>query len=682
MKFRIFIFFVISLEVTGQDFPRKEINPATLVDEIFAAQEVDVSYQDLYENYVQLISNPLDLNLATEEQLQTLYLLKQEQIHSIVKYREETGLFISLYELQTILDSDTFHRIIPFVIVPDATQSFNKSIFKRILSEPNNYLILRWGRTLETQKGYDQNSSPSTQYKGSPDNLYARFRVSRSGDFSLGFTSKKDAGELIDWNPSQKNYGFDYLSYHLQLSNKGKVKNLILGDYQAQFGQGVTLGSFFGVGKNSEAVTSMRKANLGFLPYTSTYEAGYFRGAAISYSLGKTLTFHAMASRRGRDGNLQQDTVATGLDYLSSFNYSGLHRTSAEVENRDAITETNLAGVFQFKKQSADAGLIFHHTGFSTPLIRKPSVYNQFEFNGDANTNAGLYLNYNFYNFSFFSELTQTIGHGKALVAGVLGSLSPKFDMSIVYRRFDKDFYSFYSNAIAENSTPQNESGMFWGWKYSFSKKYSVSGYFDLFTFPWLKYRNYSPSDGNEWLLRFNYKPSKTVAIFMQMRQESKQRNTGVESNLYLTDQGVKQNYSINADYAVNARLSLRTRVQFSSYSLAGKHTTGSVLLQDITYDLGRISISGRYTLFDTDDYDNRIYVYERDALLAFSFPAYYGKGIRNYILLHYRLTPRVDFWVRWARTLYTTNGAIGSGGETINGNSRNDVKFQARIRF
>ncbi len=277
-RWLVFFAAVISLNLTAQNVPRKEFNPSSLVDEIFATQDLDISYQDLYENYLQLISNPLDLNTLTDEQLRALYILNQDQINSFLKYREEAGPFISVYELQIIFDSGTFYKIIPFISVPDPTQSFNKSILNRILTEPNNYLLMRWGRTIEQQKGYSESTSPASHYAGTPDNFYSRFRTSRAGDFSLGFTLKKDAGEKITWNPSVKYYGFDYLSFHLQTVNKGKIKNLIIGDYQAQFGQGIALGSFFGIGKNGEAVNTMRRANLGFLPYTSIYEAGYFRG--------------------------------------------------------------------------------------------------------------------------------------------------------------------------------------------------------------------------------------------------------------------------------------------------------------------------------------------------------------------------------------------------------------------
>ncbi len=679
-------FIVLALECAcqlySQDIPRKDINPANLVDEIFAAQDLDLDYQDLYENYLQLISNPLNLNVVTEEQLRSLYILSQEQINLLVKYRQQSGPFISVYELQTIFDRDTFSKVVPFLTVPDPTRSINHSILRRVVNEQNNYLLLRWGKTLEQQKGYTENASPSTRYAGTPDKFYARFRTSKAGDFSLGFTVKKDAGETISWNPAKKYYGFDYLSFHLQTLNKGKLKNLIIGDFQAQFGQGITLGSAFGIGKNGEAVTTMRRANIGFSPYTSIYEAGYFRGAAVSYVLTKYLTLHSLASLRGRDGSVQQDTLATTADYLSSFSYTGLHRTTAELANRNSITESNVAGILQFKKQSLDLGVIVHHTQFNTSLQRTPSVYNGFYFNGDRNTNAGAYLNYNFSNFSFFSEFTQTINNGRGLVAGLLASLTPKLDVSLLYRKYDKNFHSFYSNAIAENSVPQNETGIYWGWKYSFTKKYSFTGYFDLFSFPWLKYRSYSPSYGSEWLVRFNYKPSKTVSLFLQAREESKQRNTGIANNFYLTDNGIKRSYWINCDYAASPQLTFRSRAQFSGYSLAGNTTRGMVLLQDISYTFGRFSVSGRYALFDTDDYDNRLYVYEQDAWLNFTFPAYFGKGIRNYLLLQYRVNSKTDLWLRWSKTHYTDRTVIGSGGDTIAGDTKNDVKLQARIRF
>lgn len=685
MKWRlvvwIFIFFSESLAQQNQ---RKDFDPASLVDEIFAMQDLNISYQDLYENYLQLLSNPYDLNKVTEEQLQSLYVLDMAQISALLRYREEAGPFLSIYELQNVpnFSIELIQKVSPFFTVADATASLNSTIFNRISKNENNYLILRWARTLEQQKGYLAGTDSSSRYAGSPDQLYSRFRTSKPGDFSLGFTLEKDAGEALQWNPAKKYYALDYVSYHAQVLNKGKIKNAIIGDYQAQFGQGITLGSVFGIGKNGEAVTTVRRSNLGFSPYTSLYEAGYFRGAAISYEVSKNLLVHAMYSLRSRDATVSQDTAQNDLGVATSFNFTGLHRTPRELAGRSAIGEQNLAAILNFKNSKVDAGVLVHQTNFSTPLLRESTPYNQFFFNGNQNINLGGFFNYHLQNISFFSEWTRTIGAGNAMVAGLIASLTHKLDVVLHYRNFNRDFYSFYSNAFAENSTPQNERGIYWGWKYTFNKKYSIAGYADTFVFPWLKFRSYSPSEGSEWLIRFNYRPSKTVALFVQYREETKQRNSADETNLYQTGFGTRRNYWFNIDYSTNPFLSFKSRIQWSTFDFGGRVTQGMVVLQDVTYRQGRFSISGRYAFFDTDNFDNRLYVYEKDVWLAFSFPAYNGKGSRQYLLAQYQINEKIDVWLRWSQTQYLNRDTIGTGGDTIIGNTENDVKFQVRLRL
>jgi len=106
-------------------------------------------------------------------------------------------------------------------------------------------------------------------------------------------------------------------------------------------------------------------------------------------------------------------------------------------------------------------------------------------------------------------------------------------------------------------------------------------------------------------------------------------------------------------------------------------------LLQDMNIDITkRFSLSARYALFDTDDYDNRQYVYERDVWLAYSFPGYYGVGVRNYILLQYKFSKKINLWLRWAHTRYDNAESIGSGTEMITGNTQNDIKVQMSLKL
>ncbi len=683
MKCLILIGVVLgALNACCQDFPRKDINLEKLVDEIFTLQDGDLNYQELYENLAQLLSNPLDLNTLTREQLRAILVLTEIEVNSFLKYRQENGPILSVYELQSIpgWSRITFDHVIPFVTVYDAQSKLNATILQRMTKEENNYLVLRYERVLENKQGYNPETDSSKRYAGSPDKLYLRYRVARSNDFSVGFTLEKDPGEMMKWSPSKKQYGFDYISLHAQVQNKGKLKNLIIGDYQSQFGQGLILGSVFGFGKNSETITTTRRSNLGFLPYASINENIFLRGVAASYAIDERFLIHVFGSYLFKDGTPTPAEEENSV--ISSLSTTGLHRTRTELLTRKQVGEMNMGSVLQFKKQNLDAGLIFHQTDFNSGLLRNQNPYNQFSFHGYQNRNVGIYLNYSLSNFTFFSEAANTLEHGSALTAGLLGNLTNQLEVSLLYRNFAKDFYSFYSNAFSENTSPQNENGFYWGWKFAFNKKYSASGYMDLFQFPWLRYRGYAPSDGSEWLLRFNYSPSKKALFFLQFREEAKIRNLPDETTVYHYSPGIKRNYWINWDYAVSPSVSFKTRAQFSTYNLMGIRTRGFALVQDVSFSMERWSFALRYALFDTDSYDNRLYVYERDVWLAYSFPAYSGVGLRNYVLVQYKLTQKTDIWMRWSHVRYTDRSEIGSGGETSNGNTGNDVKFQVRMRF
>ncbi len=682
MRYTIILLIVTTYIPTlfAQEYPQKDVDLEVLADEIFGFQDLDLNYQELYENMAQLLANKINLNTASTEELRFLNLLSEEQVQNLITYRSENGQLLSVYELQSVpgFDLEIINKIIPFVKVDD---SAGGSLIKRIISEENNYLIARYDRTLETKDGFKQDKSPSTRFKGDDGDLYLRFRTSKPGDFSLGFTLEKDAGEQITWNSQNKQYGFDFLSFHTQFLNKGKLKNLIIGDYQTQFGQGLLLGGSFGYGKGSEAVMTVRRSNLGFLPYTSANETGYKRGAAATYELMHYVFVSGFYSNALRDASVNSDTLESSS--ISSFQTTGFHRNANELANRHQIREENYGGILNFRKGAIDAGVICNILNYSIPIDRDPQPYNQFSFEGKSLSNAGAFLNYTFHNFTFFSEAAKTVREGYGITAGILGSLTPKLDIALHYRNYQRNFYSLYSNGFSENSIPQNESGMYWGWKYRWNKKFSASGYADLFRFPWLRYRSYAPSTGHEWLIRFNYQPSRNVLIFLQAREESKVRNgSDAQDNLYVTFEGIKRNYWINFDYPVSDNIKMKTRAQFSTFDFDNTHSKGMTILQDISFDLGKLSLVARHAMFDTEDYDNRQYVYERDVWLAYSLPAYSGKGIRNYVVAEYTFSKKLSVWIRYAHTRYTDRDAIGSGADVISGRKKNDIRIQTRIKI
>lgn len=669
--------FLFASYCNGQNASR-EPDLSALADNFFGYQESGDNSEEAYDNMVQLLNDPLDLNHSSADNFRFLNFLSDNQINEILKYREKSGPFLSVYELQVIpgLDVPTIQRLLPFVTVRPGNESL-KGFIHDLVHKDNNYFVMRIERTVENKRGYREPDS-DRQFRGSANRLYYRLRSSVPDNYSIGITAEKDAGEQFRWNPKARQFGFDYWSGHIRIQNRGIIKNLIVGDFQNQFGQGLIFGGAFGGGKGAETVIGIRKSSIGFVPYSSVNESSFCRGVASTLNITSTLQLSAFYSASHRDATLLSDTVDQSI---SSMSTSGMHRSIDELETRAAIRERQIGLAMSYKHKLFDAGLTYHKFSLSSPLKRNENQYNQFSFSGSTNHNVGAFLNFNLSNFSFFSEAATTVNFGSAIIFGAIGSLSNRISIAFLYRNYSRSFHPFNSNALAESSTPQNEAGIYWGWKYQY-RKYTLSGYVDLFRFPWLRFRSYAPSFGYEWFVRLNYQPAKAVQIFAQMREESKMRNRPDMVTMYEVGSGLKRNYVVNFDYGISPTLRMKTRAQFSTWKFDGIQTDGFVLIQDLSCEIKNLTLTGRYAMFGTDDYDNRQYAFENDVWLAYSSQAYYGEGVRKYILVEYRISKAVSVWARFASYRYDNQESIGSGLETITGNRRNDIKFQLRIKF
>lgn len=652
-----------------------------LTDQLLGIPDGEGEYEDLYEQHLQIMQHPFDLNRVTAGELRTLHLLSDAQISNFIDYRNHQGTLLAIEELQVIpgFDPSLIHQLLPYVQVSDPRQQIGRGLLRRVFSSGNSYAVFRTERTLETRKGSLASADSSQRFTGSADKIYLRLRAHIPGDYSAGFTGEKDAGERMRFNPGARQYGFDFSSFHVQVQHKGRIKNLIAGDFQAQFGQGLISGGGFGLGKGGEAVSTTRKSDIGFLPYTSVNENYFLRGAGLSVQLWPSILCSVYFSRTRRDASKahEGDTVR-----ITSFPVSGMHRTIKEVQDRLNVGEQISGGVIRFEKNKFQAGLQVQHVLFEMPVVRRPTPYNQFAFTGTENLNAGLFVHFSRANYAVFAEAARTLDAGFGLIGGLLISLHPQLDLSMLFRRYEPNFRSFYATAFSENTQPQNEQGTYWGLKYRRNRTFEASGYFDLFSFPWLSYRRYAPSSGYEWLMRTDYRPSRTMAFFIQVRQESKMRNLSQPGALYTLAEGVKRQVWINADMRITDKISLKSRIQQSSFMFDGAVTSGVMLLQDVSFSAGKCGFSARHAIFGTDDYENRQFAYERDAWLAYSLPAFAGEGVRNYVLFEYKLHKHVTFWFRFARIRMKRGEEIGTGPDAIQGNIRNDVKFQARFRF
>lgn len=663
----IFFYFTIN-DASSQTRPRPEINLDEFIQRVFPVQQENINYDDLYESLYQLYQNPIDLNAATAEDLASIYVLSQIQIKSIMEHRQQNGDFLSIYELQAVpnLNLEVITRLLPFVVVK---YKFSANDLKnRLTNATEHYLVLRSDQVLEKAQGFEEG-----KYLGSPQHLYARYRLSHPRDFQVGFIVEKDAGE--------KNY-LDYYTFHFQLRNKGRLKNLVLGDYQVQFGQGLICSAGFSLGKGSEAIATTRRSNLGIRPYGSLLEGGYFRGAAATYQLGK-IDLTGFYSFTKRDASVEEGN-GEREDYFSSILTGGYHRTEAELARKNQISEQNIGLNAVFRLKNGQIGATMLNTQFDAILQRSPVLYNKFEFLGKQNLVLGTNFTYTWQNFNFFGEAARSSSGGVGAIGGFVAALSQQVEWAVNLRSYDKSFHSFYANALGESSRTINEQGIYWGLKYTPKKGLIFSAFYDRFKFPWLRYLVDAPSDGFDYLLRITYQPNKKTMFFAQYHEEHKGKN--MPNNTTVTDLVVntmRQSILANFEYAINRTFKTQTRVQMNTFQYVNTlQSKGYVIMQDIEGSIKRLQLKGRFAYFSTDDYDSRIYAYENDVLYAVSLPAYYGKGFRTYLIARYGISRNIDLWLRLARTQLKNVTSIGSGTDEINTPHKSDIKVQVRYRF
>lgn len=683
---------IVVFQLSAQQAPPEALE--SILEKILPAQyEEDVDVEQVYENLLQFYLEPLNLNEASADELRQFFFLSERQINNLIRYREYYGYFLSQYELALIpsLDQQSIQSLLPFISIQPPQDRY-LTLRKRIQKASNRYLLLRQNIILEAKKGYLANDSllaseDHRYYQGSPQHLYARMRISQPGSISMGFTLEKDAGEKVAWDKDHHKYGADFFSGHFQIEKAGPVEQLMIGDYSFQAGQQMVFGSGLGLGKGALTVRSVGRSQHGIRPYTSSTEGGFFRGVATAWKAPvakQYLKFTALYSANRQHAKIYNDPN-TQTNHFRSFDLSGLHRNSSELLDRKQVQVNHLGGNFHFtnRYQNFQLGLNFLHTAFSLPMIPLDAPYKKHDFRGDRHSIGSAYFSYQFQHWHSFAEVARSYGDHYGMVAGVNGVLNSYLESVWLYRNYSPGFYSLYGNTFGESTRNANEEGLYWGLKLEPMARLSLSAYYDLFRFPWLRYRVDAPSRGHEYLLRAAYQLSRSTHLLLQYRQENKGINVTSDSLAFRrVGEGIRKNLVFHLEHSLSEWVSFKTKIHSSNYSLADSLTRGWVVAQDVSYTVGRWKADARLALINTDDYNNRQYLYENDMLYAFSVPAYSGQGISYYLLMRYKINRYVSSWVRWGRTIYDDREVIGTGMEEIAGNWRTQLKFQLMFKF
>ncbi len=657
------------------------------ISEQLESENIDLT--NLVEVLTYRISHPLNLNSAKLEDLEELGLLSDVEINDLLLHRKKFGKLISIYELQSLTywSLETIYLVLPFVKVDDRFEQLHFS-FKEALKFGKFEAYLRYQRIPEAKKGYSTVSdsvlnSSNSYYHGNPDRYYTRLRYTYRNNLSLGITGEKDPGEQF-FKGAQKN-GFDFYSFHAYYHGGKYLRTVALGDYQVQIGQGLNLWSGYAFGKTAD-VTNIKKSANPIKPYTSVDEMRFMRGAAVELGY-KDFLFTTFASVKKVDATVNIDSLLDDLEFVSSINATGFHRTNSEIAKKNGITEIIYGGNLRYEKRGLHLGMAGVSYGYDKNYSKAFQAYNQFDFRG-KNTFAGsVDYSYVFKNFQFFGEVSY-VTHSKSFanLHGVLLALDSRASMSVVYRNYQRGYETFYNAGFAEGSQTKNEKGVYTALTVKLSKNWTLNTYADLFAFPWLKFQVDAPSKGHEFLIQPSYKPNKVLEIYGRFRQQLRQKNSrNSDGTITEIEDIVQNNYRLNLSYKVSQDFTFKSRVEYVTINRkSNAPENGFVLTQDIVYKPKKypIDLSLRYALIQTDSYDSRIYSFESNALYVFSVPAYYYKGSRAYAMIRYTFLKRFDLWVRYGTFIYANIKSLGTGPEQINQARKSDITIQLRVKF
>jgi len=690
IKISFVIIFILGINpLFAQNEQEKQDIIENYAQQLAENSDAEIDYTTLFDDLMYYLNHPLNLNEATYEDLMKLQNLTPYQILNILNYRKRNKQFVSIYELQLVkgLNNEQIYSILPFITV-DKIQEKQKFKVKNMIKYGSNQVFVRYQQVIEEQKGFSPitdsalAANPNSRYLGSPQKYYFRYKFRYKKKIYWGFTGEKDPGEEF-FKGTQKQ-GFDFNSAHLQINDIGPVKKILLGDFQAQFGQGLTMWSGMGFGK-SAYTTNILKIPRGIRKYSSTNENLFMRGGGATVRF-KNLDFTAFVSKKKIDANISVfDSLDNDVREVTSFQSTGYHRTPNEIADKHAISEFIAGGDLTYNTKYFKTGLTFVNFKYDADLAKNIQPYNQFDFMGNQNFNVGFNYLFTYKGISFFGEEAMSQNNSMAFVNGASAQIIPQVSLAVLHRNYGKAYNALYANGFAESKT-QNEKGFYVGAEIFPVKYWKISAYYDSYSFDWLKFMTNAPSNGIDYFVQADYDASHNVKMYFKFKQEIKQKNQTIDAvGINPVEDYSNLKFRYHLTFNVSKNLILKSRIELSNYTLGDNDPEkGYLVYQDINYQFSKIPmrVSLRYAIFDTDTYNARIYAYENDVLYAFSIPAYYSKGIRTYAVLKYKLTKNIDMWLRYAITKYSNTNVISSGLNEIQGDTKSEVKVQFKFKF
>jgi len=223
----------------------------------------------------------------------------------------------------------------------------------------------------------------------------------------------------------------------------------------------------------------------------------------------------------------------------------------------------------------------------------------------------------------------------------------------------------------------QNESGIYLGADWKASPKLTVSLYGDYAYFPWARYGISRQSHSFDNTVSGTYTTG-NVAVYARYR--FRLRQSDADGTTSLAD---KYEHRGRMSFAADMHnWNLKTQLDMAYATQNNDKSFGWMLSETAGYRKGFLNISANVNYFKTKNYASRLYTYERGVLYSFSFPSFFGHGIRLGTFANADINEHIAIAAKIGFTKYFDRQTISSALQEVDKSYMTDLDIQARFRF
>ena len=550
--------------------------------------------EDELGRYADLASSPVRVNSAPRSRLLSCGLFSAYQAAVLEDYRQRSGDILSFSELASLdgFGHDFVNAIRIFVSLD------SRSIVGRSSAAKTSC------RHIVTMKSGIRNTSGDFL----PDGTYSfRYRFSSSGGPEAG----------ISLRSSYQTPHFPPERYSLFLSWRCRSfpLHITVGDYVLRFGQGLALWSGFSIGGVSTPDAFVRRPS-GANSYNSYSGEGAFRGLAADITAG-AFGFSVFAAGLG----------------LRQF-------MEGEDNPRDDILYGFNAGWYGISGQCSFTCFAVSHL---FPDDDMPDGGAEGYFSSAV---CSADLRYSLRGTELFAELSYDVkGQTPAVLAGFRAKVSGPVRMAAMLRYYPPEYESSYSGAVHGGSGCSNEHGI------SVAMSHSSGG--------WVGIKGATGFGSTEKRFRGSvsadavYAPeprfgTDTSSVQIKLlATETVRICPALSAGLRFSGRYRSYGYPFRADLRTDLKCSFQGWSLNARFNVLHCREWSYLAYAEGGYNPERFSLWLRAGLFFVDTWDDRIYVYERDAPGNFNIPAYYGRGYWLAFTSGFRFRKTAGFYIR-----------------------------------